>query len=136
MDDDVGDGGPRADVGTKACELDDAVENIGVWSAGGENVGVWGGRGEKVGDEVEGCMVAPVEAGGRSGCGEPVSVNRVVGEDTGGVEGTFGRSLENRLVVFTLIPALFSARMRSAMLPPDATLGPSSSWLTVSACLS
>lgn len=35
--DDVGDGGPRDDVGTKACELDDAVENEAVCNGGGES---------------------------------------------------------------------------------------------------
>jgi hypothetical protein len=63
-------------------------------------------------------------------CAELVSTERVVAEAIGGVEGTLGRSLEKRLAVgtvFTLMPAFFRARIRSAMLPPEATLGPSSS---------
>jgi hypothetical protein len=46
----------------------------------------------------------------------------------GGKLGGLGSSLENRFVVLTLtlIPAFLSARMRSAMLPPEATSGPSS----------
>jgi hypothetical protein len=71
------------------------------------------------------------EAAPRSDCAESRVERRVAGDMgvagvDGGKLGGLGSSLEKRFVVLTLIPAFLSARMRSAMLPPDATLGPSS----------
>lgn len=51
---------------------------------------------------------------------------RAVG-DIGVVDGTEGRSWEIRLLVLMLIPAFCKARILSAMLPPEATTGPSAS---------
>jgi hypothetical protein len=76
------------------------------------------------------------DAAARSDCTES-RVERLMIEDglsamgdIGGVEsgkaGGLEMSRESRLVVFTAIPAFLRARMRSAMLPPEATIGPSS----------
>jgi hypothetical protein len=63
----------------------------------------------------------------RRECVDSRLVSRFAAGDIGGVEEAVGRSLENRLdMVLTDMPALFKALMRSAILPPEVTLGPSS----------
>jgi hypothetical protein len=119
--DDDGDGGPSEEVDTKAWELLEEVEKDALCKGGGENGGV---------DIAGSDAVFPASISGRTVGIVLVSTARIVGEDTRGVEGALGRSLEKRLAggtVLTLMPAFFNARMRSAMLPPEATLRPLSS---------
>lgn len=133
-EDEVGEGGPSVDGETKVCcdELE-AVDTIGgaascVWIGGG-----WGGCCCVATLEVEvdvdaSADVVPKErsVGDMSDASECIEsrLEGLVGE-IGMFVGALGRSREMRLPVLMLMPAFWSARIRSAMLPPEVTSGPS-----------
>jgi hypothetical protein len=100
-DDDVGDGGPRAEAGTKS------------WGDGMEEVVEYG-----------------VDSMDREGVGEErlweeKRLVRTESGDMGGVGGNEGTSREKRFVELTDKPLSCKARIRSAIEPPGFTIGPS-----------